>query len=64
MDYKIYNAVHAKHGHIAKEMYGTKVAKELRRLFRKSWNGGFVSPKAVFFAMKRAKEAREERRAA
>jgi len=64
MDYEVYNAVHAKHGHLAQEMYGTKVAKELRRLLRKAWNGGHVSPKWVSFYMAKAAKAKARKEAA
>ena len=60
MDYSYYeiaNAVHEKNKDIAREMYGTKVAKELRRVFKRAWNGRARS-KEIYFAMKRAAEAR------
>ncbi|HUX79810.1 MAG TPA: hypothetical protein VMW10_08725 [Alphaproteobacteria bacterium] len=56
-------AVHAKNEHIAREMYGTKVAKELRRVLKKAWNHRATS-KEIFFAMKRANDALAERKAA
>ena len=60
---EIANAVHEKNKNKLEEMYGPKVAKELRKVFRRAWRGQ-ASSKEMFFASKRAKEALEERRAA
>jgi hypothetical protein len=62
--YQISNAVHQKNGDVARQMYGTKVAKELRNVLRRVWNGRPVSKKDVFFAMRRAAQALKERNAA
>ena len=61
--YQIMNAVHEKNKGKLNELYGKKVAKELRRVFRRAWNGR-ASSKEMFFASKRAREALEARRAA
>lgn len=37
--YEIMDAVHEKNKHHADEKYGTKIAKKLRKLFRRSWRG-------------------------
>jgi len=63
MSYEIKVAVHKKNGHICRELYGTKVAKELRRVLKKAWNHRATS-KEIYFAQKRAKDALRERRAA
>ena len=60
---EINNAVHEKNKDKAKEFYGTKVAKELRKVFKRAWQGR-ASSKEIFFVQKRAKEALVERRAA
>ena len=62
--YQISNAVSAKNGDVCQKMYGTKVAKELRHLLKRAWQTGYVPPKAVFFAMRRAAQALKERNAA
>ena len=52
----ISTAVHEKNKDIARKLYGTKIAKELRKVFKRAWLGQATS-KEIYFVQKRAKES-------